>query len=89
MNLKNFELREWQLSDTVSFVENENNIHICNTLRDALPHLYIEEDAKQFITREMNMPKPATLLAIVVDDKAVGSIGITLHTDVKRPLPIA
>jgi RimJ/RimL family protein N-acetyltransferase len=77
-------LREWQLSDAASLAENANNIAIWNNLRDALPHPYTEEDGKQFITMAMNMPKPATLLAIEVDGKAVGSIGITLHTDVER-----
>ncbi|MDR1200406.1 MAG: GNAT family N-acetyltransferase [Tannerellaceae bacterium] len=84
MYIKDFELREWQLSDAASLAENANNIQIWNNLRDALPHPYTEEDGKQFITMAMSMPKPATLMAIEVDGKAVGSIGITLHTDVER-----
>jgi RimJ/RimL family protein N-acetyltransferase len=84
MNKTIFELREWQPSDATSLAENANNIHIWNNLRDAFPHPYTEEDGKQFITRARNMPIPATLLAIAVDGKAVGSIGITLHTDVER-----
>ena len=84
MNSKNFELREWRLSDAASLAENANNINIWNNLRDALPHPYSEKDGKQFIEMALSMPKPATLLAIAVDGKAVGSIGITLHTDVER-----
>ena len=80
----NFELREWRLSDAASLAENANNIHIWNNLRDALPHPYSEKDGKEFIEMALSLPKPATLLAIVVDGKAVGSIGIFLRTDVER-----
>ena len=79
-----FELREWRLSDAASLAENANNINIWNNLRDALPHPYSEEDGEEYIQKAISQPKPATLLAIVVDEKAVGSIGITLHTDVER-----
>ncbi len=79
-----FELREWQLADAVSLAENANNIHIWNNLRDGLAHPYTEKNGKEFIEMALSMPKPATLLAIAVDGKAVGSIGITLHTDVER-----
>jgi RimJ/RimL family protein N-acetyltransferase len=84
MNTIKFEIRKWQLSDAASIAENANNIAIWNNLRDALPHPYTKKDGKQFIAMAMNMPEPATLLAIEVDGKAVGSIGITLHTDVER-----
>jgi RimJ/RimL family protein N-acetyltransferase len=84
MNNNNFTLREWRLSDAASLAENANNIRIWNNLRDALPHPYTEEDGEEFIKMAMAQPKPATLLAIEVDGKAVGSIGITLHSDVER-----
>ena len=80
----NFELREWRLSDVASLAENANNINIWNNMRDGLPHPYTEEDGKQFIEKALLLPKPATLLAIDVEGKAVGSIGITLHSDVER-----
>ena len=84
MTHKNFELREWRLSDAASLAENANNINIWNNLRDRFPHPYSKKDGKQFIEMALSLPKPATLLAIAVDEKAVGSIGITLHTDVER-----
>jgi RimJ/RimL family protein N-acetyltransferase len=84
MNTPRFILREWRLSDAASLAENANNIAVWNNLRDAFPHPYTEEDGKQFITKAMNMPRPATLMAIEVDGKSVGSIGITLHTDVEH-----
>ena len=79
----NFKLREWRLSDAAALAENANNINIWNNIRDSFPHPYSEEDGKQFITTVINMPKP-TSLAIEVDGKVVGSIGITLQADVER-----
>jgi len=77
-------LREWNLSDAESIAENANNINIWNNLRDALPHPYSIEDGKEFIRMTMSQTKPATLFAIVIDEKAVGSIGFYLKTDVER-----
>ena len=79
-----FEIREWQLSDIASLAENANNIEIFNNLRDAFPHPYSEKDGKEFIEMAMSQPKPATFLAIAVEGKAVGGIGIVLHTDIER-----
>ena len=79
-----FELREWRLSDAVSLAEHANNIDIWNNVRDYFPHPYSEEDGKQFIETVLGKPRPAVDLAIVVDGKAVGGIGIVLQTDVER-----
>ena len=79
-----FELREWRLSDAASLAENANNIDIWNNVRDYFPHPYSEDDGKQFIESVLSKPKPAVDLAIVVDGKAVGGIGIVLQTDVER-----
>jgi len=83
MNLS-FELREWQLSDSVSLAENANNIRIWNSVRDYFPHLYSEEDGKQFIDAALGKPKPAVDLAIAIDGKAVGGVGIVPQQDVER-----
>jgi len=77
-------LREWRLSDVESLTENANNINIWNNLRDAFPHPYSEKDGITFIEMALLQPKPATRLAITVDDVAVGSIGIVLRTDIER-----
>jgi RimJ/RimL family protein N-acetyltransferase len=80
----NFKLREWQLSDATSLAENINNAHVWDNLRDALPKPYSEANGKEFIEMVLSQPKPATSLAIEVDGKAIGSIGITPRTDVER-----
>jgi RimJ/RimL family protein N-acetyltransferase len=79
-----FILREWQLSDTASLAENANNIRIWNNVRDYFPSPYSEEDGKQFIETVLRKPKPTTDMAIVMDGKTVGGIGIVLRTDVER-----
>ncbi|GHT24717.1 hypothetical protein FACS189430_10140 [Bacteroidia bacterium] len=84
MNTNKFELREWQLSDAASLAENANNIRIWNNLRDYFPHPYSENDGIQFIQMVSAKPKPATDIAIVVDGKAVGGVGIIPRTDVER-----
>ncbi|MDR1403686.1 MAG: GNAT family N-acetyltransferase [Tannerellaceae bacterium] len=84
MNTTNFELRKWQLSDAVSLAENANNIHIWNNVRDYFPNPYSEKEGRQFIEMALAKPAPATDMAIVIDGKAVGGIGITPQTDVER-----
>jgi RimJ/RimL family protein N-acetyltransferase len=84
MNSKIFELREWQLSDATSLAENANNIHIWNNVRDYFPHPYSEKDGKQFIKTTLGKPQATTEMAIVIDGKAVGGIGIVRKTDVER-----
>ena len=81
---QNFELREWKLSDIISLAENANNINIWNHVRDYFPHPYSEEDGKQFIESVLGKPKPAVDLAIVVQEKTVGGIGLVLQKDVER-----
>ncbi len=80
----NFELREWQLSDSASLAEHANNLRIWENLRDALAHPYSEADGKAFIEMVLAKPKPTTIFAIVVEGKAVGSIGFFPRTDVER-----
>ena len=79
-----FELREWQLSDAASIAENLNDIRIWNCVPDFFPHPYLEEDGKQFIESCLSKPKPAIDFAIVVNGKAVGSIGIVPQNDCYR-----
>ena len=79
-----FKLREWQLSDIASLVENANNINIWNNVRDSFPYPYSEKDGKEFIETVLWMPKPTENLAIAVDGKAVGGIGIVRQTDIER-----
>jgi RimJ/RimL family protein N-acetyltransferase len=80
----NFELREWRLTDVKSLAENANDIELWNNLRDFIPNPYSEKDAEEFIKTVSSQENPKTILAICVDGKAVGCIGIILQNDVER-----
>ena len=82
--MNNFELRELQLTDVKSLAENANDIEIWNNTRDYLPNPYSEKDAEEFIKMVSSQSKPASILAIAVDGKAVGVIGVILQKDVER-----
>ncbi len=60
-----------------------NNRDIWLNLRDAFPHPYSLDDARQFLKRVRAMD-PETFFAIAVDGEAVGSIGFRQHDDVER-----
>ncbi len=79
-----FTLREWRLSDAVSLAEQANNINIWNNVRDYFPHPYTEKDGMEFITMVSGKPNPACDLAIEINGKAVGGIGIVPQKDVER-----
>jgi len=52
-------------------------------LRDAFPHPYTKQHARDFI-RAIRQRSPETTFAIAVGEEAVGSIGYVLHPDVER-----
>ena len=76
-------LRPWKHGDEESLVRHANSRRIWRNLRDAFPHPYTLADAKRWI--EIANPAPPLLnFAIVVDDEAVGGIGLLLKEDVFR-----
>ncbi len=84
MSTINFTLREWHLSDSESLALHANNIHIWNNVRDLFPHPYTYNDGVAFISAVIAKPRPAVDLAIEIDGKAVGGIGIIPQYDVER-----
>jgi len=79
-----FRLREWKLTDITSLSENANNIRIWNNLRDYFPYPYTEKDGEAYLEMVLAKPKPSVDLAIEIDGKAVGGIGVVLKADVER-----
>lgn len=81
--MKKFTLRKWQYDDAESISAVANNPNIAKNLRNTFPSPYTLDDAKWYvndcITRE---GKKQMTRAIVVDGKAVGSIGIFIKDDV-------
>ena len=76
-------LRPFQPSDAPSIAELANDRDIWINLRDRFPHPYHLEHAEHYIA-ECAKKDPPTNLAICVDDRAVGSIGVILGTDIER-----
>jgi RimJ/RimL family protein N-acetyltransferase len=83
LELKNCTVRSYRPTDAESLALHANNRKIWLNLRDGFPHPYAIEHANIFIQRSINA-KPETNFAICVEEKAVGGIGFTLHTDVER-----
>ncbi|PKM94886.1 MAG: GNAT family N-acetyltransferase [Firmicutes bacterium HGW-Firmicutes-1] len=78
-----FELREWNENDKDSITYYANNKKIADNLRNVFPNPYTEEHALFYIRMCLNESTPQKCVkAIVVDGKAVGSIGIFIKDDV-------
>lgn len=76
-------VREWQLDDVAELARQANDRRVWLGLRDAFPHPYGVEDARQFIAMAA-AKTPPTFFAIAVSGNVAGGIGYTLHTDVER-----
>ncbi len=76
-------LRPWRRGDEASLVRHANNRNVWRNLRDRFPHPYTAADADAWIARA-SAQTPATSAAIVVDEAAVGGVGLELGVDVFR-----
>ena len=78
-----FELRPWSMDDLDDLVAAANNFKIAKNMMDIFPHPYHHENGKAFI--EMTLKAiPPNIMAIVVEGKASGGIGIHPQHDVHR-----
>ncbi len=80
MDLK---LRSWELSDLASLVKYANNPKIAANMTDAFPSPYTEDSGRAFITMAQKGGS-ICLMAIEVEEEAVGGIGIHLQSDIMR-----
>lgn len=76
-------LRPWHIDDLESLVEHANNFKIAKFLTDGFPNPYTLKNGKAFIEIVTKIEKNH-FLAIEVEGKAVGGIGISLQSDVMR-----
>jgi ribosomal-protein-alanine N-acetyltransferase len=83
LQLKTCVVRSWETSDVESLTRYANNHKIWLNLRDAFPHPYTRQHAREFI-RATRQRTPETTFAIAANDEAIGSIGYVLHPDVER-----
>ncbi len=78
-----FTLRPWRPEDAESVAAAANNLKIAANLRNIFPHPYTLEDAKWFVNDCIARGEGRQLTrAIVIDGKAVGSIGVFVKDDV-------
>lgn len=81
--MKDFILRKWQYDDAENISIVANNPNIAKNLRNAFPYPYTIDDAKWYVNNCISKEgKKQITRAIVVDGKAVGSIGIFIKDDV-------
>lgn len=81
--MKEFALREWKMEDAESIAVAANNPKVAERLRNVFPNPYTLADAKWYVNDCMeNEGNNQIARAIVVDEKAVGSIGIFVKDDV-------
>ncbi|MEL7608691.1 MAG: GNAT family N-acetyltransferase [Bacillota bacterium] len=70
-------IRPWRIEDADDLAAALNNRKILDNLRDGLPFPYTAQDAKDYIRAMLDADKNNMFaFAIVVDGKAVGSIGV-------------
>lgn len=76
-------LRGFRFGDEVSLQENANNVAVWRNLRDSFPHPFSINDAISWISLNKTNQIPSNL-AITIDDKVIGGIGIVQQTDIYR-----
>ena len=76
-------LRPFESGDATSLAEVANDRDIWINVRDRFPHPYHLEHAETFIAESAKHDPPLNL-AICVDGRAVGNIGLILGTDIDR-----
>jgi ribosomal-protein-alanine N-acetyltransferase len=76
-------VRSWRTADAEPLARHADNRKIWLNLRDAFPHPYTTQDAREFI-RSVRNRAPETTFAIDVDGDAIGSVGFVLRHDVER-----
>ena len=83
MKLNNIQLREFKEDDIPKMATFANNIKVSINMRDAFPHPYTLQNAKDFVDFS-NSQSPVTTFAIEWKGEYVGNIGFSLGTDVYR-----
>lgn len=81
--MRKFILREWQYDDVAEIAIAANNPKIAKYLRNTFPNPYSINDAEWFVSDCISKERKKQITrAIVVDGKAVGSVGIFVKDDV-------
>jgi RimJ/RimL family protein N-acetyltransferase len=76
-------LRPFRPSDAPTLARHADNRQVWLNLRDAFPHPYTVADAEWYIGHTAGQA-PVTTFAIEVGGEAVGSVSLTLGSDIER-----
>ncbi|MBI3983136.1 MAG: GNAT family N-acetyltransferase [Gemmatimonadetes bacterium] len=76
-------VRSWRRGDEPSVARHANNRKVWINLRDALPHPYTLDDAREWIDWVL-AATPETHFAVDIDGQAVGAVGFVIQPDVHR-----
>lgn len=76
-----YTLRPFNINDLESLVEYANNYKIAANLTNQFPHPYTRESGEAFI-KMATQHSPPNILAIEINGKASGGIGLHLQTDI-------
>lgn len=78
-------IRKWKISDAKDLAMALSNKKIQDNLRDGLPYPYTEQDGMSYISAMLSADENETFaFAIIVDGKAVGSIGVFRQGNIHR-----
>jgi len=77
------ELRPWSMSDLDDLVAGANNPGIARNMTDAFPYPYTRESGEKFL-QWATTNCPSKMMAICIDDKASGNIGMHPQADILR-----
>lgn len=83
VSMREYELRKWKSEDAETVAEEANNKRVAANLRNVFPNPYTLEDASWYVNDCIEKGDIHQITrAIVVDGRAVGSIGIFIQNDV-------
>lgn len=81
IKLERMTIRPWKKGDEKSLAQNANEYDIWINVTDRFPHPYKLADAQEWIAASMKA-EPVRDWALVIDNKAVGGIGVMPKRDV-------
>jgi ribosomal-protein-alanine N-acetyltransferase len=77
-------LRKFETGDAPLVAQLANDRDVWINLRDRFPHPYELEHGEAYVVAAAATQDPPTSLAICVDGRAVGSVGVTPGKDIER-----
>jgi len=81
--LGEWSIRSYRADDVAALARAADNPRVAAGLRDLFPQPYSEDDGREWISSVL-AARPETHFAIAAADEVIGTIGLTLQSDVHR-----